>query len=84
MKMQKYVIFVGTNMKISMLKIKTYRKDRGRCHYTGEYRGAAYTLPKMIPVDLHKGSYYDHHFIIKTLAEEFEKQFTCLQENTEK
>ena len=63
MKMQKYVIFVGTNMKISMLKIKTYRKDRGRCHYTGEYRGAAYTLPKMIPVDLHKGS---SSYIIKT------------------
>ena len=27
---------------------------------------------------------YDNHFIIKELAEEFEKQFTCLGENTEK
>ena len=63
---------------------KTYRKNRGRCHYTGEYRGAAYTVPKKVPVDPHKVSYYDYHFIIKVLAEEFEKQFTCLQENTEK
>ena len=27
---------------------------------------------------------YDYHFIIKELAEEFRKQFTCLRENTEK
>ena len=27
---------------------------------------------------------YDYHFIIKELAEEFRKQFTCLLENTEK
>ena len=27
---------------------------------------------------------YDYHFIIKKLAEEFEKQFTCLEENTAK
>ena len=26
----------------------------------------------------------DYHFIIKELAEEFKKQFTCLKENTEK
>ena len=30
------------------------------------------------------GSKYDYHFIIKELAEESEKQFTCLGENTEK
>ena len=30
------------------------------------------------------GSNYDYHFIIKVLAEEFEGQFTCLKENTEK
>ena len=30
------------------------------------------------------GSNYDYHFIIKELAEEFEGQFTCLGENTEK
>ena len=29
-------------------------------------------------------SNYDYHFIIKELAEEFKKQFTCLGENTKK
>ena len=33
---------------------------------------------------MHNGSNYDYHFIIKELAEQFKKQFTCLGENTEK
>ena len=33
---------------------------------------------------MHNGSTYDYHFIIKELAEEFEGQFECLGENTEK
>ena len=32
----------------------------------------------------YRGSNFDYHFIIKELTEEFEKQFTCLGENTEK
>ena len=32
----------------------------------------------------HSGSTYDYHFIIKQLAEEFEDEFECLGENTEK
>ena len=32
----------------------------------------------------HNGSTYDYHFIIKELAKEFEVQFECLGENTEK
>ena len=32
----------------------------------------------------HYGSTYDYHFIIKELAEEFEREFECLGENTEK
>ena len=32
----------------------------------------------------HDGSTYDYHFIIKLLAEEFEGEFECLGENTEK
>ena len=39
---------------------------------------------KKIPIVFHNGSNYDYHFIIKELAEEFKKQFTCLEENTEK
>ena len=40
--------------------------------------------PQKIPIFSYNGSNYDHHFIIKELAEEFKKQFTCLEENTEK
>ena len=36
------------------------------------------------PIVFHNGSNYDHHFIIKELAEEFKKQFTCLGQNTKK
>ena len=39
---------------------------------------------KKILIALHNGSSYDYHFIIKELAEEFKKQFTCFGENTEK
>ena len=41
-------------------------------------------MPRKIPIVFHNGSNYDYHFIIKELAEEFKKQFTCLGENTEK
>ena len=43
-----------------------------------------YKLPKEIPVVFHNGSTYDYHFIIKELAKEFEDNFECLVENTEK
>ena len=56
-----------------------------------KYRGAVhgiwnlkYSIPKEIPTVFHNGSAYDYHFIIKDLAEESEKQFTCLGQNTEK
>ena len=39
---------------------------------------------KEIPVIFHNGSTYDYHFIIKELAKEFEGEFECLRENTEK
>ena len=61
------------------------------CHYTGKYRSAAhkicnliYNTPTEIPVVFHNGNSYDYHFIIKGLAEEFEKDFECLSENKEK
>ena len=43
-----------------------------------------YSVPKKFPIVFHKGSNYDYNFIIKELAEEFKKQFTCLGQNTEK
>ena len=39
---------------------------------------------KKIPIVFHNGSNHDYHFIIKELAGEFKKQFTCLGESTEK
>ena len=41
-------------------------------------------MPKKNPMVFHNGSNCIYHFIIKELAEEFKKQFTCLGENTEK
>ena len=43
-----------------------------------------YKIPKDIPVVFHNVSTYDYHFIMKELAEEFEGEFECLGENTEK
>ena len=70
---------------------KLYHKVRDHCHYTGKFRGAAHSIcnlryktPKEIPVVFHNGSTYDYHFIIKQLAKEFDGQFECLGENTEK
>ena len=66
-------------------------KVRDHCHYTSKYRGAAhnicnlrYKVPKEIPIVFHNGSIYDYHFIIKELVKEFEGNFECLGENTEK
>ena len=70
--------------------IKKHHKVRDHCHYTGKYRGAhnicnfRYKVPKEIPVVFHNGSTYDYHFIIKELVKEFEGNFDCLGENTEK
>ena len=66
-------------------------KVRDHCHYTGKYKGAAhnicslrYKVPKEIPIVFHNGSICDYHFIIKELVKEFEGNFECLSENTEK
>ena len=55
------------------------------------YRGAGHSIcnlkfnvPNEIPVVFRNGLNYDYHFIIKELANEFEGQFECLGENTEK
>ena len=66
-------------------------KVKDHCHFTGKYRGAAhnmcnlrYKIPKNIPVIFDNGSTYNYHFIIKELACEFDGNFECLGENTEK
>ena len=70
---------------------KKYQRVRDHCHYTRKFRWAAHSIcnlryktPKEIPVVFHNGSTYDYHFIIKQLAKEFDSQFECLGENTEK
>ena len=70
---------------------KKQQKVIYHCHYTGKYKGPAnnicnlrYKVPKEIPVVFHNGSIYDYHFIIKELVKEFDGNFDCLGENTEK
>ena len=43
-----------------------------------------YSISKKIAKAFHSGPNYDYYFITKGFAEEFEKQFTCLREKTEK
>ena len=43
-----------------------------------------YKIPKEIPIVFQNGSIYDYHFIIKKIVKEFEGNFECLGENTEK
>ena len=66
-------------------------KVMDHCHYTGKYKGAAhnicnlrYKVPKEISIVFHNGSTYDYHFIIEELVKEFNGNFECLGENTEK
>ena len=43
-----------------------------------------YKVPTEIPVVFHNGCIYDYRFIIKELVKEFDGNFECLGENTEK
>ena len=70
---------------------KKNNKVRDHCHYTYKYRrvihntcNLRYKIPKEIPIIFHNGSTYDYHFIIRELVKEFEGNFECLEENTEK
>ena len=86
----KIVYICKEKFKKEYVKDKKYCKVRGHCHYPGGYRGPADriynskdSVPKKIPMSLHNGSSHDYHSIIKELAEEFEKQFNCLEETVE-
>ena len=85
---KKFVIYTRKNL---IRVIKKHYKIREHCHYTGKYRGAAhnicnlrYKIPKEIPAVFHNASTYDYHFIIKELVKEFDGNFECLGEYTEK
>ena len=71
-------------------RIENYGKIRDLCHYRWKYRGAAYSIfnsklivLNKIPVVCLNGLNYDHHFVIKKLANEFEGQIESLGENNE-
>ena len=73
------------------MKDEKYRKLSDHCCYTGKYRHTAhsicnsnYNVPKKILIVFLIGSNYYYHLIIKKLAEEFKKEFTCLGDNAEK
>ena len=81
----------GKRILKKLSKSINYQKVRDHYHYAGKYRGVAHSIcniksnvPNEVPVVFHNGSHYDYHFIIKELANEFEEQFECLAENTEK
>ena len=83
--------YLKKKLKINIWKIRNIVKLGNRFYCTGEYRGAAdsicnlmYSVPKKVPIVFHSRSNYDYHFITKELAEEFEKQLTCLGDNSEK
>ena len=75
-------------------KEKNYPKVRDHCHYTGKYKNAIckgiciddlkFDMVNEIPVVFHDDSNYDYYFIIKELANAFERWFECLGENKEK
>ena len=80
------------NQKVCYICKKEFDKSDKKHHKVrGKYRGTVhnicnlrYKIPKEIPIVFHNGSTYDYHFIIKERVKEFEGNFECLGENTEK
>ena len=94
MKNKNFVLYVKKNfVQTKMIKanLKYYIKLKIIVIIKEKFRGAAhsicnlrYKIPKNIPVVFHNGFTYDYNFIIKQLAKEFNGNFDCLGENTEK
>ena len=63
----------GENIiKIKKIKDKKYHKIRDHCQYTGKYKIKCMWKN---PTAFYNGSNFDYHFIIKELAEEFDKNY---------
>ena len=84
MKRHKSAIFVQKSIKnilkseiISIIQVNIEWLQSNTCNLK-------YDIAKEITVIFDNGSNYDHHFIIKELAEESEGQFTCLVKTAEK
>ena len=74
-----------------LCKSINYEKVRNHYHYTDKYRDAANSICNLkfyvhneISAVFYNASNYDYHFVIKKLAKEFDREFKCLRENTEK
>ena len=95
----KKLSFMKTKNNVTYIKKVFFRNEkekykhikvRDQCHYTGKFRAATHStcnlryVPKKSPIMIHNFSTYDDHFIIKQIPVEFEGQFKCLGENTEK
>ena len=85
MKSKNYVIYARKDLVLMMI-IKSIIKSLSPHRKIAAHSicNLRYKTPKEIPVVFHNGSTYDYHFIIKQLAKEFDGQFECLGENTEK
>ena len=66
------------------------RKVKGHCHYTGKFRGNAYSICNLsyndqneIPITIHNAT-YDTHFILNQLAIEFKGELNWIDDNMEK
>ena len=72
-------VFVEKESRKKLSKTINYRKVRDHCNYTGKYRGAAYSICNI--------KFTVHNKILAVfqgVVNEFERQFECLRENTEK
>ena len=85
------MLYLQSKILKNLSKNINYQKVRDHCHSTGKYRGEAHSicnlklnLPHEIPVVFHNGSNYDYHFIVKELANAFERQFECIGEKKDK
>ena len=63
-----------------LAKYENVCKVTGHCHFTSKYKGVAhifsnlwFNMPSKIIVVSHNGSNFNYHFIIKELANEFNR-----------
>ena len=89
---KKYVIYAKKSFVwVKMIKIILIEKKvKDHCHYTGKFRGAAYSkcnlnykVQKETPIIIHNAS-YNTPFIINQLATEFKGELNCIGDNIEK
>ena len=71
---------------IEKKRILPLTKDELKSHQDAKVLcfSGKFNVPNEIPVVINNGSNYNYHFIIKELADDFERKFECLGENTEK